>query len=384
MPKNRFNDPETSNSGTPQENPIKEIWRNNRWSVLLIAAVVLVTLFFATCTTYVPPGQFAVKQVLYSPGKIFGPMGTQDKIYETGIHHQFPTFEKLLTFPKTLQVLTMRDVEQKQGLEAERAGDQDERFTRLAKAAYIQTSDGFFVKLDASILYRIEDPVKLVNRVGAGKLYEDNGILPVAENAIKQTLGSMQPEDFFISSNRVTKLTEAQALMNETLKPMGLKVDHVLARYPHLHPDVAARVEENNLQKQTKQLNMALTSLSAAEASLAQIVNQGLAAKGVALQKGQAYQVQRSSERELYERTRRAEGDKVRKMAEAQKSELLNKAYEGAGSDTLVAMKMAGTLSNLDTILIPATGPNALEPLNINSMVRLFGMETTNTLTKTK
>src|ERR1041384_6128546 len=104
--------------------------------------------------------------------------------------------------------------------------------------------------MDTSILYCIEDPVKLVNVVGAGKLYEDNGILPVAENAIKRQLSSLQPEDFFIARHRVSKLNEARDWMNERLSPMGLKVKHVLARYPHLHPDVAARVEENNLQKQ--------------------------------------------------------------------------------------------------------------------------------------
>jgi len=63
----------------------------------------------------------------------------------------------------------------------------------------------------------------------------------------------------------MAKLDEARDLMNEKLKPMGLKVMHVLARYPHLHPDVASRVEENNMQKQTKLLNMSLTALSAAD-----------------------------------------------------------------------------------------------------------------------
>ena len=99
----------------------------------------------------------------------------------------------------------------------------------MVKAAYIQTSDGFYVKMDASILYCIEDPVKLVNRVGAGKLYEDNGILPVAENAIKVRLGTLQPEDFFDAKTRVAKLEEARDLMNEKLQPMGIKVKHVLA-----------------------------------------------------------------------------------------------------------------------------------------------------------
>ena len=376
---------ETENPSQPNAagRMTRELLRENAFSIAALGLVLLGALFFATCTTYIGPGEFGIKQVLYSPFGLFGPMGTQNKVYQAGIHHQFPTMEKILRFPKTIQVLTMRDSEIN-SKEAESMTVTDKRFTRIVKAAYIQTSDGFFVKMDTSILYRIEDPVKLVNMVGAGKLYEDNGLLPVAENAIKTRLGSLQPEDFFDANTRVAKLDEARDLMNEKLKPMGIEVKHVLARYPHLHPDVAARVEENNLQKQTRLLNISLTAQSAAEAALAQVVNEGTAAKGVALRKGTAYQTERSSQMELYERTRRAEGDKIRKMAEAQKAELLNNAYRGSGSEMMVGMKMAQNLTNLETILVPAGGADAFNPMNVESLMRLFSIGGTNVVTPTK
>ena len=366
------NKPPTGRSG------LLDLLRSNRITLIVIGSLFALCAFYVTCTTYVGPGEFGVKQVLYSPFGLFGPMGTQNRIYETGIHHQFPTMEKILRFPKTIQVLTMRDDPDPRQKVTETISENDEKFTRLVKAAYIQTSDGFYVKMDASILYCIEDPVKLVNMVGAGKLYEDNGILPIAENAIKVRLGTLQPEDFFDAKIRVAKLDEARDLMNEKLRPMGLKVKHVLARYPHLHPDVAARVEENNMQKQTKLLNVSLTAQAAAEAELAKVVNEGTAAKGVALQKGKAFQIQRTSEMELYERTKRAEGDKIRKVAEATKAEMLNEAYRGAGSDMLVGMKMAANLTNLDNILVPAGGANAFNPLDVQSLMRLFSIGSTN------
>ena len=381
MPK--YDEPWDSNKNKPRDRKaalaaLLDLLRSTRVSLIVIGGLVLLWIFYLTCTTYIGPGEFGVKQVLYSPFGLFGPMGTQNKIYETGIHHQFPTMEKILRFPRTVQVLTMRDAPDSREKITETISATDEKFTRIVKAAYVQTSDGFYVKMDTTILYRIEDPVKLVNMVGAGKLYEDNGILPVAENAIKVRLGALQPEDFFDAKIRVAKLDEARDLMNEKLKPMGLKVEHVLARYPHLHPDVAARVEENNLQKQTKLLNVSLTAQSGAEAELAKVVNEGTAAKGVALQKGKAYQIQREAEKELYERTRKAEGDRIRKMAEAQKAELLNEAYRGAGSDMMVGMKMAGNLTNLETILVPAGGANAFNPLDVQSLMRLFSIGSTN------
>ena len=70
--------------------------------------------------------------------------------------------------------------------------------------------------------------------------------------------------------------------------------------------------------------------------------------------------------------------DKVRKMAEARKSELLNEAYRGAGSEVMLGMKMASNLTNLETILVPAGGANAFNPLDIQSLMKLFSIGSTN------
>jgi regulator of protease activity HflC (stomatin/prohibitin superfamily) len=355
-----------------------ELLKGSRLSLLVTAAILGLILFYLTCTTYVGPGEFGVKQVFYSPLGILGKVGTQEEVYGTGIHHQFPSLERVHLFPKTIQVLTMRDSPNSAEKVTEEITAKDERFTRMVKAAHIQTSDGFYVNLDTAILYRIVDPFKLINRIGAGKLYEDNGILPVAEAALKVRLGELQPEDFFDPKIRAARLLSARDLMNERLAEMGLKVDHVLARYPHLHPDVAARVEENNMQKQTKLLNISLTSQAEAEAQLKKVLNEGLAAKSVAIQKGAAFQTRRESERDLYERTRKAEGDMIRKVAEARKAELVNESYRGPGSDMLIGMKMAENLTGLDTILVPAGGENAFNPLNVESLMRLFAIGVTN------
>jgi hypothetical protein len=93
---------------------------------------------------------------------------------------------------------------------------------------------------------------------------------------------------------------------------------------------------------------------------------------------GNRYQTERSSQMELYERTRKAEGDKIRKMAEARKSELLNNAYRGAGSEMMVGMKMAQNMTNLETILVPAGGADAFNPMNVESLMRLFSISSTN------
>ncbi len=357
---------------------VLELLRDNRISLIVLGVILLVGLYYVTCTKYVGPGELGVKQVFYSPLGLFGKVGTHDEVYETGIHHQIPSVEQIHILPRTVQVLTMRDNPDASQKVTEQISIQEAAYSRIVKAAHIQTSDGFYVNLDTSILYRIVDPVKLINRIGAGRLFEDNGILPVAEAALKVRMGELQPEDFFDGKTRSRKLIDARDLMNEKLADMGLKVEHVLARYPHLHPDVAARVEENNMQMQTKLLNISLTAQAETEAELKKVVNEGVAAKGVALQKGIAYQTKRESEKDFYERSRKAEGDLVRKLAEARKAELVNEAYRGAGSDMLVGMKMAENLSGLETILVPAGGENSFNPFNVDGLMKLFSISSTN------
>ena len=212
----KYDEPWNSNKSKPATKGLEllELLRSNRVSLIVMLGLLALWVFYLTCTTYIGPGEFGIKQVLYSPFGLFGPMGTQKTVYETGIHHQFPTMEKILRFPKTIQVLTMRDNPDPREKITETISATDEKFTRIVKAAYIQTSDGFYVKMDTWILYCIEDPVKLVNMVGAGKLYEDNGILPVAENAIKVRLGTLQPEDFFDAKIRVAKSNTSLCLIS--------------------------------------------------------------------------------------------------------------------------------------------------------------------------
>src|SRR5207247_9449879 len=72
-----------------------DILRSNRISLIVFGSLFVLWMFYVTCTTYVGPGEFGIKQVLYSPFALFGPMGTQTTTYETGLHHKFRTMEKI-------------------------------------------------------------------------------------------------------------------------------------------------------------------------------------------------------------------------------------------------------------------------------------------------
>src|ERR1700690_3891180 len=105
-----------------------DLLRSTRVSLIVMGGLLALWAFYLTCTTYIGPGEFGIKQVLYSPFGLFGPMGTQKTVYETGIHHQLPTIEKILRFPKTIQVVTMRDEADSKQKVTETISTTDEQF----------------------------------------------------------------------------------------------------------------------------------------------------------------------------------------------------------------------------------------------------------------
>jgi hypothetical protein len=193
-------------------------------SFLYLLPFFLAASIYATCTQYLHPDQFAVKQVDVPVPLITGVAGMHTNIYVTGVHWLMSGCEKFIVFPKSDRAVTLHS--------KGKNNETPEQFVRFQEAAHIQTSDGFFINLDVSILYRVVDPYKVVREFGAGVLYEQNGIIFQAEPTLKATMGTLMPEDFFNAAQRVAKQTEARDKFNEFLIPRGLKVDQVLIRYP--------------------------------------------------------------------------------------------------------------------------------------------------------
>ncbi len=109
-------------------------------------------------------------------------------------------------------------------------------YARKDKAAHIQTSDGFFVDVDVSILYHIADPYKVFTIIGPGNLFEDNGIIPKTEPALKETLGELTTEQFYNSLLRSEKAEAA----------IVYRID------PAMAPLIIQRVARNNQELRDK------------------------------------------------------------------------------------------------------------------------------------
>jgi regulator of protease activity HflC (stomatin/prohibitin superfamily) len=330
--------------------------------LLIVLVFLLIALLYATCTQYIQPDEFAVKQVDVPIPLLTGAAGIHTNVYETGIHWLVPGCEKFIRFPRNIRTVTLRT--------AEGAGGEAEQFARIEEAAHIQTSDGFFINLDVSILYRVVDPYKAVREFGAGTLYEQNGIVFQAEPFLKATMGTLKPEDFFNARERVAKQNETRERFNEFLDPRGLRVEHVMIRYPKYHEAVQARIEARNIQEQTKQKNVEEAKVAQALGSLSEVEKQGEAMLTIKLMEGSNYVTRMSAQMDSYRRKKASEGNRVIALAEAEKQRMVNDAYQGAGSDRLVGLEWARVLGGLETIVLESGGPNGFNPLNLDTLLR--------------
>lgn len=327
--------------------------------IIVVAALTLLRWLFA----YVPPGSYGIKEV-----KIGLNRGIQERVYGPGYWFVKPFgIEAMHALPQTVQVLELTQSER---------GYESPAHT-YDRAAKIQTSDGFFVDVDVSILYRITDPYKVVTVLGPGTKYLENGIRPKAEPMLKQSLGELTTEDFFNSPLRTEKAERTRELLNQDLAPKGLQVDHVLVRYFKYTDEIQKNIEAKKLQDQLVFKNEAQARAAIEQAKLARVQQEGEMNVKVTLQEGQAYRIQKEAERDLYVRTREAEGELLVKTAEAEAIELKNAAMQTAGSDRKVALEMAEVLKGLDVLVVPSGGETGLNPLDLGSVLTLFGVEST-------
>ncbi|RLC30439.1 MAG: SPFH domain-containing protein [Deltaproteobacteria bacterium] len=324
--------------------------------VLIIGALAIIVLTYNSFLKYVEPNEYGIKQVSIGVHR-----GIQEKIYGTGLHFIIPMMQKMHYLPKDIQVLELTNY-------AQTASD----YARREKAAHIQTSDGFFVDVDVSILYHIADPYKVFTKIGPGNLFEDNGIIPKTEPSLKETLGELTTEEFYNSPLRAAKAKAAREKLNDELKDKGIVVDHVLVRYFKYSDEIQKNIEEKKLKDQLVFKNQAEARAAVEEAKLKKVEQEGIVNVSVEMEKGKAYVTRKNAEKDLYYRKKIAEADLLVKLADAEKVRLKNEALKGKGAERMVGLKMAEVYKGMDIIILPSDGPSGVNPLDLDNALNLF------------
>jgi regulator of protease activity HflC (stomatin/prohibitin superfamily) len=323
---------------------------------IVIAILAVIIILYGLCLVYVAPDEFGIKLV-----RLGAHRGVQKEVYGPGLYFIVPGMHEMHRLPKGVQVLELTNTPQTAALSS-----------RREKAAHIQTSDGFFVSVDVSIIYRISDPYLVFTMIGPGTLFEDNGIIPKAEPILKATLGELTTEEFYNSPRRVKRAEAAKEILNRELNPKGINIDQVMVRYFIYSSEIQKNIEEKKLKDQLVFKNQAEARASTEEAILKKVVQEGEAIVAVKMEEGQAYVTKKRAERDLYARKKKAEADLMVKLAEAERVKLKNEAMEGEGAERMVGLKMADVYKGLQTVILPSDGPSGVNPLNLGKTLNLF------------
>ncbi len=325
-----------------------------------IIALLLLALFgYGSCTVYVHPGELGVKQVIVGAGQ-----GINKDIYPPGLHWLTPGAERMHLFPTDLQVLEMSD--------EPLTKDDELKNMRTVAPIKIQTSEGYTVSVDVTVLYRIEDPYKVMTQIGPGRAYEDQVVIPRAEQQLRRIFGELDAEQFYKGDTREKAAAQTQQLLTDELAEKGIRVTHVLVRQYRYDQRYQQAIEQRKIQDQTVFKNQAEAAAAMEQAKRDRVIAEGKAAVDVELARGEAEVRKLESEADLYRRTKEAEGKLKVELAKAQGTDLENKALKGAGSENMVGLKMAEALQGVEVIVLPSDGDGATNPLDLNTMLKRF------------
>lgn len=346
-------------SGRPSR--AAKVWRLLRLLLLrkwvLVPGVLLIIGYTATncATVYIGPAEVGVLQVFFG-----GSAGIQKEPLATGIHFVLSGYERAHKYPTALRVLDMSR-SRKHG-----------KNVRVTGPIRIQTSDGYQVTLDVTVLYRIKDAYLVMTKIGPGKLYEDSLVIPRSDRVLRQTLGEPNSEQFYQGPKRIAEVDNAFKKLKPELAEKGIELVKLLVRNITYDRAYQSQIEQRKIQDQMVFKNRAEGAAARAEAHKRQIISQGQAAVKVEIEKGEREVAKILADANLERRKKAADGDLLVKTAMATGIQLENRALQGGGSGNLVGQKLADLLKGVRVIVVPSTGAGGTNPLDVGSVLRQF------------
>lgn len=299
-------------------------------TLLKIALVLTPFIFLRACLiTYVAPDEIGLRQISFGLGK-----GLQKSLVGPGYRRQIFGYETVRTFRRDVQAVEFTNDPKERGIDH-----------RTMAAINVPTVDGYPVAVDATVLYRIADPFRVVSRFGFGRGYEDNVVIRLTDPAIKQHLGELRAEEFY-RDQRQAKVNDVKRELAQRFAENGLQLADVLIRQYDYPDTFQSLTEQKKIQDQSVLTNRALAKQAEVDTRLKQKVAEGQNLINVKSAEFQAQITALDAQKDFYERSKHAEADLLVKSAEAKGTELINRAMEGAGSDKLLRLRKGLALLN--------------------------------------
>jgi regulator of protease activity HflC (stomatin/prohibitin superfamily) len=317
-----------------------------------------VALFYGFCTARVPPNQLGVEQ------RRFGlKTGIVERTYQPGLYF-LPPGTTMHTFPREIHVLEASYDREEAVRRAGGGGttvakyfDQRDRVLgaathRTVEALNIQTSDGYSVTGDVTLLYRIDDPVKIAKEFGWGSLYVDSFVLNTFRNSVLTTLGKLNAEAFYDGAVRIRALKEAEDLLSQRFAERGFGVEKLLLRNFLYAENYERSLRDKKVAVQLTEKNRKESLVNEERARLQQIESKGNAAITIAESEVQTRIAKARAEADLYASQTRARADREVNVAQAEAKRLKAAALTQAGGRYVVALETARMFDNIDAAVM--------------------------------
>jgi regulator of protease activity HflC (stomatin/prohibitin superfamily) len=324
-----------------------------RIGVLLVGVAFL----YGSCTARVHPNQLGVEQ------RRFGlKTGIADRVYEPGLYF-VGAGTTMHTFPREIHVLEASydraEAVEKASAYHVPAAKVEEYFDRrnatlgemthkTIDAINVQTSDGYAVTADVTLLYSIENPVSVAREFGWGSLYVESFIINTFRNSVLGTLGKMNAESFYDGEARIKALADAQALLTERFAARGFKVERLLLRNFKYAASYEKSLKDKKVAVQLTEKNRQESLVNEERARLQQIDSRGNAAITIAESEVNAKIAKIRAESELYSSRAHAKADTEVNVAAAEAKRLKADALTRAGGRYVVALESAKMFDNID------------------------------------
>jgi len=327
-----------------------------RLGLLAGLTIVGVFFFYGACTARVAPNEWGVEQVrfglktgikerAFGPGLYFVPFGTT--------MHEFPREIHVLeaSFDKTESLGKAKTEDVREGVErffARRDKVLGRSTHRVIDAFNVQTSDGYAVICDVTLLYSISDPVRIAKDFGWGSLYVDSFAVNTFRNGVLQTIGKMNAETFYNEELRIAAVKDAEVFLQARFVERGFKVETLLLRNYVYAENYEKSLQEKKVAVQMTEKNRKEALVNEEHAKLEQIQSKGNASITIAESEVNAQIAKIRAEAELYASQTRAKADKEVNVAQAEAKRLKADALNSSGGRYVVALETAKMFENIE------------------------------------
>ncbi len=314
-----------------------------RLGITGVLGILAVVFLYTACTVRVLPNEIGVEQ------RKFGfKVGIVEKTFGPGLYVVGPGVT-MHTFSREMHVLeaagTQSESSERAHLREKVLGHETHRTT---EAINVQTSDGYAVSADVTLLYSIADPVQVAKEFGWGTLYVQAFVINTFQNGVLTTLGKMNAESFYNEAIRIAAVLEAEKTLKERFAERGFRVEKLLLRNYAYVPADEKSLHDKKVAVQLAEKNRKESLVNEEKARLGQIESKGNASITIAESEVSAKISRIRAEAELYSSQVRSKGDKEINVAAAEAKRLKADALNSSGGRYVVALETAKMFENIE------------------------------------